>query len=201
MVVDRRDADGGVVGEEEAGVEGAGVDDHFGHDAVLVHPFEDRHGGAEHGGLQDRLGHLHGHVFGVGLAGFLDGLRHPAGYVKDGVVRVKVALGGVLVHVGRGGPVAAQHRKGHRQGFPGVGVLVDDEAVQLRQLRDGADEGRDDDIHKAHFAAFRFFGDHVARQGGVVHLVGQHDLGVRPVGHDVRHHADDRVVLLDEVSV
>ena len=94
-----------------------------------------------------------------------------------------------------------QDSEGDAQGLSGIGVLVDDEAVQLRQLGDGAHIGRDDDVHEADFMAFALFFDHITGQLGVVHLIGQHDLGIGALRHDVRDQPGNGVAVSDQISV
>ncbi len=125
VVVDVVGADAGQIGDEKAGVEGAGVDDGLGQQVVPVGPADEIYA------RPDQAAHLQQGVHkGVQLVGVVvlavlgDILVDLALHVEDVVVHVEVYLAhGVVVLAG------AQHHHAHAELVALINALVDDKAV------------------------------------------------------------------------
>lgn len=180
-------------------MEGAGVEQPAGHDAVAIQYTSQPDHDVGQEGVHQQLCYLQGAVVRVLLAAGFYRVADAVGHIVDGVVQVKVALGGVFGQfaIGR----IAHQCKGHRQLAAGVQALVGDKAVDLGQLGYGADVGSDDDLHKGDAVALVAFGGDVAGQLFKVRLVIGKDLRVAARGHDIGSKGYDRVQLFDQMAI
>ena len=126
--------------DRHAAMERACLDDAFGQQAVLVHPFQqaDRHA-AQPRDLQQRADEI---VRGIGVARFpiaVDVLVHRVLHVEDGVGRLKVHLVHRTLVFAR-----LEHHHADRDLVARIDALVYNEPIQKRMLRDRADVCCDD---------------------------------------------------------
>ena len=192
MVVHAHQADGGVVGDEHAGVEGQAVQQCLGQQAVAVQqPHQPRRQTGEQRNLQHGGGQLYRKAGGFRPAVFLNHVLNARADVVDGVGGIEKDLDGVFLDAA----VVGVHQQREAGGeLPAVvELLVHDEAVHFRHLRHAAHKAGDEDFHKGDFYAFpALFGD-VAHQGFVFHIVVQKNLRVAAHGHEVRGDLHDGV--------
>ena len=192
VVIHMVQANGGVVGDVHAGVEGQLVQQRAGAEAVAIQQAHQRHDGR--GQARHRVQNTHQLVQEVLLlhaAVGLDGLVHAVTHVVEGIGGVKAQLHSRFAALGILGIL--QHREGHGAVVAGVILLVHDVAVDLRVLAHRADKGRHDDLHEGHLFALGALLGNVARQHFVVHLVLQKHLGVAAHGHQVGRDADNGI--------
>ena len=161
MMVNVVGADAGQIGDQQTGMEGTGLDDGPGQQAVAVGKTEHRAGQPQ----QTRDLHQNSHdpvqIIGVViLAVFRNVLQHLPLNIKDVVGGLQIDLAhGVLIMAG------TKYHHGHGDVIVGVDLLVADKPVQMGELRHGADIGRDDQRQMADRLSFSPFLIHVLLHG------------------------------------
>ena len=185
-------ADGSVVGDIHAGMEGQLIQQCAGAEPVAIkqaNQRDDARRQTRHD--QYRFRQLIREVLLVLAAVGVDDLFHAVAHVVDGVSQVVLHLHRRLAHFGV--LRVLEHREGHGAHVPREELLIEDEAVDFRVLGHSADERSGNNLHERDFFALRRLRRNVARQQLIVHAVLQENLRVAAHGHQVRRNADDGV--------